>query len=166
MSQALDLLAERLDVLKAAIHRGEAHVGHLVEMAQFLHDELTNGARRHLALAEHTQIVADAPDRLLDRLGTDWALLEGFGHALLELVLVKWLAAAVALDHTRHQQFCRLEGREALTAAKALAPPTDLAAVSRQPRVRDFGLDMATKGTMHLGARLSIRPEPRSVQFP
>ena len=49
--EALDLLAERADVLEAAIDRGEAHVGDLVEVAQLVHHPLAELARRHLALA-------------------------------------------------------------------------------------------------------------------
>ena len=83
--QPLDFLAERLDVLEAAVHRGEAHVCHLVQVPQLLHDQLAHHARGNFALAEHAQLVADAPDGLLDRLEADRALLQRLVMPLVSL---------------------------------------------------------------------------------
>src|ERR1700693_2628794 len=41
LEQALHLVHELVDVLELAIHRREAHVGHLVEPLQMLHDQIT-----------------------------------------------------------------------------------------------------------------------------
>ena len=68
MPQPLDLLAEGLDVLEAAIHRGEAHVGDLVELAQLFHHDLADLPRSDLALAEAAQLARDVLDGFLDRL--------------------------------------------------------------------------------------------------
>src|SRR5580692_4270471 len=149
MAQSLDLLAEGLHVLEAAIHRCESHVGHLVEVPQFLHDKLTDHARGHLAFAQHPQFVTDAPDGFLDGFRADRPLLQRLGHAAGKLVLIERLAAAIALDDTRHEQLRGLKGREALAAAQALAPTADLAAIGRQPRVGHFGLYVFAEGTMH-----------------
>ena len=67
MAQPLDLLAEGLDVLEVAVHRGEAHVGHFVELVQLFHHELADLPRGHFALAEAAQLARDAADRFLDR---------------------------------------------------------------------------------------------------
>jgi len=102
-------------------------------MAQFLHHELADGAGRHFALAEHPQLVTDAAHGLLDRLGADRTLLQRLDHAVRELALVERFAAAVALDHTRHQQLGGLKRSETLAAAQALAPAPDLSAIGGQP---------------------------------
>src|SRR5256886_13661188 len=44
--------SKRLDVLELAVHGGEAHVGHLVQVAQLLHHELPDRARGHFPVAE------------------------------------------------------------------------------------------------------------------
>src|SRR3984957_2391602 len=147
--QAFDLVTKGLGVLEAAVHRGEAHVADLIQVAQLLHHQLADRARGHLALAQHPQLVADAAHGLLDCLGADRPLLQCLDHAVREFALVERFAAAVALDDARHQQLRGLKGREALTAAQALAPAADLAAVGGQPRIGHLGLDVAAEWTMH-----------------
>ena len=68
MTHALDLLAECVDVLEAAIHGREAHVRHFIEVMQLFHRELADQTRRHLALAERAQLVTDMHDRGVERL--------------------------------------------------------------------------------------------------
>src|SRR6056297_1180463 len=48
--QPLDLLAKRLDVLEAAVNRGEPDVCHLVEPGQLGCDPFADGAAGHLGL--------------------------------------------------------------------------------------------------------------------
>ena len=52
-----------------------------------------------------------------------------FGTSLASIV---GFAAAIALDHHRHHELGRLEGREALAALQALAAAADLTAFSRE----------------------------------
>ena len=42
---------ELVDVLKAAVHAGVAHIGYLVELLQFAHDQLANATGQDFALA-------------------------------------------------------------------------------------------------------------------
>src|SRR3569832_1998652 len=53
--QALDLFANGVNVLKAAVHRGGTLIRDLVEVAQLFHDPLAERARSDLALAARTQ---------------------------------------------------------------------------------------------------------------
>ena len=147
--ELLDLLAERVDVLEAAIDGGEAHVGDLVELVQLLHDELADHARGDLALAERAQPVADALDRGLDRLAADRPLLERLQHARAQLALVEGLARAVVLDHLRHDELRGLEGREALAAGQALAAAADLLPLAREARVDDLGVVVVAERAVH-----------------
>ncbi len=90
--QPVDLLPERVHVLEAAVDRRETHVGHLVEPVQLVHHELADQPRRHLALAERAQLVADVVDRRVDRLARHRPLLERLQHARAQLGLVERLA--------------------------------------------------------------------------
>ena len=132
-TQLVDLVAERLDVLEAAVHRREAHIGDFVEVAQFLHHELAHLARSHLALTERAQAVGDALDGGFDLLLLDRTLLQRAQDARTQLLLVEGLAFAMAFDDQRHHELGGLEGGEALAAGEALAPPTDLPTLRGKP---------------------------------
>src|ERR1700752_1890762 len=97
--QPFDLLVKRLNVLEVTVHGGEAHVGDLVEMAQLLHDQLADGARRYLAIAEAAHAVHDAAYRLVDVFARHRALLQRLLHAGAQLHLIERLAAAITLDY-------------------------------------------------------------------
>src|SRR5271170_1101369 len=101
--QMIDGFAKRLDVLEAAVHRSKPHVAYLVEVSQLFHHHLAERSRRHLALSQHTQLVTDARHRGVDRLTADRSLLQRTDQPGAEFALVEGLAAAVALDDTRHQ---------------------------------------------------------------
>src|SRR6202042_1524670 len=81
MPQAFDLLAEGFQVLKAAIHRSETHVGDFIEVPQLLHDKLAERARVHLALAERAQLVTNAAYGLVECLAADRALFQRLFHS-------------------------------------------------------------------------------------
>src|SRR5471030_450938 len=70
-------------------------------------------------------------------------------HAGGELGLIERLAATVALDHPRQQQFGRLESGEAFATIQALAPASDLAAVAGQTRVRYPSVGVIAERAMH-----------------
>src|SRR6185312_5647277 len=159
--QPLDLLAERVEVLKAAIHRCKPHVRDLIEAAQLVHHDLAHFTRGDLAFTEAAQLVADATDRLLDRFLTDRPLLECLAHAGSQLRLIERLARTIALDDERHGELGRLERREAFAAGETLAAAADLAALTRETRVGDLRLDVAAEGTVHAALRKwGSRDEP------
>ncbi len=114
------------------INRRIAHVGDLVELAQFFHDEFADRPRCDLAFAEHTQAVADALDRQLDVVTRNRPFLERLRDAGAQLAFVEWLPRLVILDHLRQHQFRRFKCREALAAREAFAATPDLVAVARE----------------------------------
>src|SRR5439155_1794726 len=148
-AQALDLLVKRLDVLELAVHGGEAHIGDLVEMAQLLHHQLTDRPRGYFPVAEAAHLVQHATEGLVDLRARHRALFQRLLHAGAQLRLVERLAPPIALDHHRHQQLGRFEGREALATLQALAAAADLPALAGEARVGHLGLDVAAEGTVH-----------------
>ena len=111
--------------LEAAVDRGEADVGDLVELGELAHHEVADAAGRHLALAERAQALDHPVDRALDLLGRHRALAQREHHAAHQLVAVEVGAAAVLLHQARHLEVDALVGGEALLAGDALAPPAD-----------------------------------------
>src|SRR2546430_15728284 len=141
--------SKRLDVLELAVHGGEAHVGHLVQVAQLLHHELPDRARGHFPVPEAAHLVHHATEGLVELGARHRALLQRFLHAGAQLRLIERLAPPVALDHHRHEELGRFEGREALATLQALAAPADLPALAGEARVGHLGLDVAAEGTVH-----------------
>ena len=72
----LQRVAEVGDVLEAAIDRGEADVGDLVELVELLHHHLADLPRWDLALAERQHLLHDALDRLVDVFGRHRTLVQ------------------------------------------------------------------------------------------
>src|SRR6185312_5915422 len=106
-------------------------------------------ARLHLTIAEAAHLVCDTADGLIQLVAGDRPLLERFLHARTQLRLVVGLAAAIALDHQRHDEFGGLEGREPLAAREALAAAADLPAFAGETRVGYFCFNMAAERTVH-----------------
>src|SRR5687767_1546302 len=69
-------VARSIHVREAAVDRGEADVGDLVELAQLLHHHLAQPAGIDLALAEREHLLLDALDGGIDELGGDRALVQ------------------------------------------------------------------------------------------
>src|SRR6185437_6418705 len=117
--QLLDFLAERMHVLELAVDRGEAHVGHLVEVLQLAHHQLADLARRHFAFAAAAQVVDDRAHRAVHIVGGDRPLLQRALETHPELALVEHLAPLAALHHRRQLQLRCLVGIEALATLRA-----------------------------------------------
>src|SRR6185295_14442025 len=116
----LHRLAEIVRGLEAAVHRGEADIGDLVELGELADDEVAHPAGGHLALTERAQPLDHAVDRAFDLVGGDGALPQREHHASHELVAVEVGAAAVLLHQARHLEVDALIGGEALGALHAL----------------------------------------------
>src|SRR2546421_3610810 len=145
----LHRLAEVVRGLEAAVHRGEADVGDLVEPRQLAHHEVAHAAGRHLALAERAQPLDHAVDRALDLVGRHRPLAQGEPHAAGDLVAVEIGAAAVLLHQARHFQVDALVGREALLALQAFAPPPDGVRLGICAGVDDLGVLRGAEGAFH-----------------
>src|SRR5690554_4713568 len=153
--QAVDLGAELVEILEAAIDGGEADIGDLVEALQGLHHLLADDPGVNLPLAPAAPGLANALHRGLNGLGADRALLQGAKHAGAQLLLVEGLPGAVTLDDSRHHQPRGLVGGVALAAGNALAAPPHLVALGDQPRVGDLGVMGSAEG--------AVRSEERRV---
>src|SRR5690625_6094200 len=108
--QPIELRAKLADILKAAVDGGEAHVGHLVQLMQLVHDQLADLARRQLAVSLAADRLFDLGDRRLDLLGAHGTFLQGTQLARAELRFIILLAAAVALDDPRHHYLVGVDG--------------------------------------------------------
>src|SRR5690606_16464463 len=151
--EPVELLAEIRHVLECAVYRGETHVAHVVELAQFGHHEFTDPSRRDLALGGHAQLVHDGAHRGLDLLFRYRPLLQRAVEPLAQLARIELVAAAVALDDHRQLQLHRLQRAETFAARLALAPAADRGAVLADARVDDTGVSMLAEGAVHQGSR-------------
>src|SRR3569833_1980834 len=130
--QALDLFAKGVNVLKAAVHRGDTHISDLVEVAQLFHDPLAERARTDLALAARTQTMQQMRDALFETLDRDRALFERAQHAAAQLVLIKEHTPANTQHNGRQRELRGLEGGETLGAAQAFAATAHGVAFARE----------------------------------
>jgi len=160
--EPLDLVLELVDVLEAAVDRGEAHVRNFVERPQLFHDQLANQPGRNFALTHGAEFVNEVPNGLLELVAGNRALLESTHHAVAQFVFIKRLAAAVVLDQPRHDEFSGLEGRETFIARQALPAPSDLPALARETRVYDLGFIVGAKRTVHSLKRSAVDRKSRA----
>src|SRR5206468_6489876 len=133
----------------AAIHRGEANVGDLVDALELAHHQLAQARRRHFLGAAVEQLVLDALHRRVDLFHADRALAQREGHRRADLRWVELGARAVLLHHRRQGDFGALIGGEALVAALAAAPAAHDIALVGLARLDDLGVFVATERTTH-----------------
>ena len=124
-----DQFFEVLGFAEILVDRGKAHIGHIIEHLEGLHDELADGFRLDLAFAEAFQAADDAGHHALDPLGLDRALAQRNLDRAHELVAVKGNPPAGFLDHHEFAQLHALEGGEAAGAIGAIAPAADGGAI-------------------------------------
>src|SRR5438132_2926085 len=67
-SDVADQLPELVDVLEAAVHRGEAHIGDLVDALELAHDQFAQPRRSDFLRAAVEQLVLDALESGVDLL--------------------------------------------------------------------------------------------------
>src|SRR5690606_26482504 len=161
--QAIDLGAKLVEILEAAIHRGKAHEGHLVQLAQLQHHLFSDDAGWHFPLTRGAQMALDAIDRLVHLLDADRPLLERLQQTGVQLAFIEGLAVAVLLDDPGHHQFRRLVGGEALGTGDALAPTPDLIAFGDQPGVDYLGVQRATEWAVHYRLPAETRSDQRKT---
>src|SRR5262245_26239081 len=88
LQQGLQLLQELVDVLELPVHRSEPHVGHLIQLAQLAHDELTDELRRDLLVEHLVELRLDAVHDLLDAIHGDGPLLASLEHPREDLAAI------------------------------------------------------------------------------
>src|SRR5882757_1482975 len=147
-----ELAEHRLKILglaEIAIHRGEAHIGDVVELAQMLHHDLADRLRGNLRLAAAFQLAHDRGHHLLDPFRIDRPLAQRYLQRAHQLVAVERHTAAVALDHGQFAQLHPLEGREAEIAGDTDPPPPDHGGILGGARILDLRIETVAAGTAH-----------------
>src|SRR5258708_38937293 len=66
-AQLIDFGTKRFNVLKAAVHRREAHIADLVQAPPLLHHHFPHAPRSDFPLSQAAQLVATSRPRGLDR---------------------------------------------------------------------------------------------------
>src|SRR3954452_2831923 len=145
-----------LGLAEIAIHRGEAHIGDVVELAQMLHHDLADGFRRNLRLAAALQLAHDRRHHLLDPFRIDLALAQGNLQRAHQLVAIERHAAAVALDHRELAQLHPLKSGEAEIARDADPQPPDHRGILGRTRVLYLRIETVAAWAAHDSTHLVI----------
>src|SRR5256885_9444089 len=153
VDQLLELAHELAHVLERPVHRGEPHVGDLVEAGELPHHRLADEGGGDLLLAHLLEAALDAVDDGLDLLGGDWPFAAGQLQAGDDLLPVEGLAAAVLLHHHGKDLFHPLVGGEATLAGEAFAPPPDHGPLVGEPRVDHLVVLRWAEGALHFRLR-------------
>src|SRR5437868_9677222 len=135
VDQLLELAHELAHVLERSVHRGEPHVGDLVEAGELPHHRLADEGGRDLLLAHLLKAALDAVHDGLYLLGGDGPLAAGQFQAGDDFLPVEGLAAAVLLHHHGKDLLDPFVGGEAALAAEAFAPAADHGPLVGKPRV-------------------------------
>jgi hypothetical protein len=115
---------------------------------QLLHDEVTDKATRHFALAERLQAMNDSSDALLNDLTLDGAFLESARDAGAKFQFIERFTSPVTFDDVRHDELGGFECRITLAARLAFSSAAHLESLSGEAGVDNFRLFVTTKRTM------------------
>src|SRR5437764_1887840 len=121
----LDLPLDLLEVHELPVHRRKSDVGDLVQLAQLVHDHLTDLLARDLHPPAAPQVGLDLVHDRAQLLLRDVAFLGRLAQAHDQLLRIEILAPAVLLDHVEGHRLDALVGGEALPAVEALAAAPD-----------------------------------------
>jgi len=147
--EGFELALERLDVFELAIDRGEADVGHLVEILEPRHDDGPDVLARDLFGALALDVALNAVDERAKSRIRHRTLLERFLESALELIAAVRLPLSVALHDDEIQKQDFLHGGKAKSALVALAAAADGFPFRAHARINDAGVRMAADGTEH-----------------
>src|SRR5260221_667404 len=150
LQQPLEGGHELVDVLEVAVDRSEADEGHLVQLAQALHQELAHLVGGHFAVGPFVDHRLHAVHDQLQGLHRHRPLLAGLEQPGQDLLAVEALAAAVLLHHQVRDLIDSLVRGEALAAAKALAPAANDLAFLAFPGVHNLVFEVRAEGALHV----------------
>src|SRR5262245_28307620 len=114
-----------------------------------LHHHLAELEAGDLLLRPLVELDLDVGDYVVHRLYPHRALLAGLEDGAAELLPVKRLTTAVALDHVGQHVLDVLVGRVTPVAAQALAPASDELAFATHTRVHHAVLRVAAERALH-----------------
>ena len=149
LEQGIQLVHKGIDILELAVDRCKAHIGHLVDRAQLLHDQLADGLARDLALERTEYALLDIIHDLLELHERNRTLLARLDQTAEQLLPVIGLPRAVALDeHERHTFYGFVCGKT-LEVLEAFTPTPDARSLIGRSRINNLAVIMAAKRTFH-----------------
>lgn len=140
---------EFINVFKAAVDAGKAHVGNLVQFFEFAHHEFADAGALDFAQAQIQEFFFYALDGAIDLLGAYRPFAQGQVHGSKQFGPLEFDAAAVFLDDGRKIDVRPLVGGEAFVASAALAPAADEVPIFRNPRLHHLGFGMTAERALH-----------------
>ena len=140
---------EIINILKAAVHTGEADVGDFIEFFELAHDQFADSAGLDFSCGGCEELFFDALDGAVDLLRADGAFSQGKIQAGAELGGLKLDATAIFFDHGGEADLGALISGEALFAAGALAAAPDEGGIFRNARFNHLGIKVGAKGAAH-----------------
>src|SRR5260370_32804331 len=120
-----DLALDLLEVHELSVHRSEAYVRDLVQVAQAVHDHLADLSARDLDPSGSPELRLDVVNDRAQPLGRDVALLGRLLEPGEQLLRVEVLATTILLGDVERHGFDALIRREALPTFQAFTPPAD-----------------------------------------
>ena len=155
-ARASDLLAKSATSSNCDLHRGEAHVADMVELAQLA---ITNSPTRRDSSSRSVVIRSwcTTARTAASIFSSDYRPLLQRAVRNAQLARIEILAAPVRLDDRRQLQFDGFQRGEPLAAGLALAAAADRRAILADPRIDDPGVGVLAERAMHL-ALIRRRP--------
>ena len=147
LGESLYLIHKGVDILKLAVNRGKAYVGHNVNFLKARENKFADVLRGNLADDAVLKLGLDVESKLL---GVYGALLTSALNTELKLVLIKELTPAVTLNNCNRNGVNDLIGGKALSALGALAAALDAGAVVDGTGVKHSGILTVTNRTLHI----------------
>src|SRR4029078_6520815 len=138
LGQGSQLVHELVDVLELPVDGGKAHIGHLIELMQFLHQLLAHDPAFNLRLAHLLNALLDPVGHGLDGRRADRPLLAGFFQSLQNFRPIKRFPPSVFLDHDRKDFLHTLIGGISALAAQAFTAAANADALSRRSEPRQY----------------------------
>lgn len=121
----MQFVNEVADVFEFAIDAGEADIGHLIQFAQLLHDEVAQILAVDFGVEVGEDLVLDPRDNRFQLFVAHRPLPAGPEQAVLDLFSPERFALAPFLDDIQDRLFNSLVGRKPATAMHALSPATE-----------------------------------------
>src|ERR1022692_4389979 len=153
----LQLVEERLFVLKIPIHRRESYVGDLVEFAEILHQEFSYIYSRYLPVRRVADLRFHPVDQFRQPRHAHRTLFAGLQQAAQHLLPVEFLTPPILLDHhVRHLIDSLIRG-VAAGAFQTLAPAANGIAFFAFPGIYYLIVRMIAEWTLHSDTSRPIR---------
>src|SRR5690606_416087 len=149
--QLFHLAQQRRQIPELPVYRGEAHIGHLVDGPQGLHNALADLPASDLGVPPLADLPLDVVHHLLQHRQWDRPLFAGLEEPVQKLLALKRLPAAILFNDHQRRLLPPLVGGEAASAALALAPAADGRAFVGSPRIQHLAVAMVAVRAAHPG---------------